>query len=370
MPSFSQLFGNFDGFSSFAEHFILAAFLFLLIAALILYLFARDRMFQVLFGVLRTIASFFTGPFIFLKKLVGQIADFGTRGDSDFRTTEQYLIHLSLTMARVAVIAVAIAGLAGSIVAGIEASWPRSLLAEIDNVKEQMAKDKVELGTATDKLEKYDKDWQSKRDQLVNQYRSEATQKSDAAQRENNQIESSANADATLARALEPIRRFLTENQNASDALSVARVHDNAIQFAERLALSDYAKAQIVKYADNWQTIMNGRLQVNSISEDQLRARIQPDYRQLSMERDSLTAQVAREEEVLSSLRKRVSYSPLPLMSSIFFGVLYFILTVWFCGLILEWISLSVSVARDIRDIRDVAKNPAPAAKSEAAVAR
>ncbi len=261
-------------------------------------------------------------------------------------------------------------GLAAAFAGGWEAGLPpKSLRDAIDSMEEALEKDKAELAAATARVNQYDNDWNSRRQSLVEEFRRERQKKSDAARQENAGIEAALRADYNTAQVFETVQQFLAQNESARSANAISSVRHRVTGFAERMAPSEGAKAQLTTYVNNWATVLVNKLQLEAMSEDQLRAQIQPDYRKVRNDAESLGTRVRQQDEQLGKLRAQARYKPELMIAGWAVGIFGFIFTVWLFGLLIEAVSLSVHVADDVRKIREAGEKNLQQAKVQAAKA-
>lgn len=169
---------SFTPIESLLDHALLGSIVFFALFLLICFFFAGSGFVSLLQGILRTGASVFVSPLVYVRKSVAELATYGKQGDSLLGTTDQYLINKVLLIVRAATIVVSVAVLAGSLVVGWYAMLPpEPLRLEIGATQKQLDKQKQELSDASIKLAPMDSDWQTKRTALVDQRKSELTQK-------------------------------------------------------------------------------------------------------------------------------------------------------------------------------------------------
>lgn len=349
----------FELVSMFLQNVVLTVIVFLGLFFGLAYAFARERFFQLIVGVFRTVVSFFVSPFVYMKSTALAIADFGQRGDAQFQASDQYLLNKALIALRASLIVGAILALAVTIAAGFEGSLPsKAVRMAISNLEEQLDKHRADLMATRARLDHMETEWQSRRQSLIEQYKNERLQKSKTATDENAQIESTLRSDSTATTALDSIKSYLAQNLSVSNEAGFARIRESADQFIGRLSISDAAHQQILRYVDNWKTQRIAATELASMSEADLRARIQPEYGLVKGQVDLLEGRVREESETLTSLRQQLQYHPEVLAIALVTGFLGFVFTVWGVGLLIEAISLAVFVAGDVKKIRMAAERP------------
>ncbi len=68
------------GALEFLGHWTLILVLFVVLFGVLAFAFAQDRLGSMLLGFVRTVGSLFSSPFVYLRKIVLSLADFGERG--------------------------------------------------------------------------------------------------------------------------------------------------------------------------------------------------------------------------------------------------------------------------------------------------
>jgi hypothetical protein len=349
----------------FGAHFFLTVALFLVLFAVIAVAFARERFLHLLLGFIRNLGSVFYSPFIYLRKIVLELCDFGRTGDSGLLFSDQYLLNKVLIALKAAIILLAIGGLAASFTAAWEATLPPQALRDaIDQLEESSAKGQTELATARARVEQMDSAWQQRRQTLIEQFKTERLQQAQTAASDNDQIEKSARGSSSMAQALESIRSYLAQNESADNAVQLDRIRDTALQFLGRLSLSDSDQRQLTQYVNNWQRGRLAKIQMDSVSESQLRSQIQPDYVDVKNRASSLASQTQGEARELAQLKSQITYHPELGFAALVSGVFGFIFTIWIIGLLVESVAFTGALADDVKKIRLNSEREIPPARA------
>lgn len=343
--------------ADFVEHWFVALNLFALLFAGLAFLFARGRIGSLLLGFLQVIASIVTSPFVYMQRITSRMADFGDKGDTQFRSSRLYLVNKLLIALHAVLIISALSGLAVTALMAWEAFRPAKELRDGEAaIEERLATERKELAPLAARVNLLDEEWKTKRQALVDNFRKERQQRLDAAVRENESIQSAASADAELQSPFLSIRNHLDNNSEPRTVEDIERNHDAVIQFVNRAPISDDARRQLTRYAGNWRTKMTMIMELGRVSEDDLRAQIQTDYRETKQSATALSERVRSDEQDLARIRAAMQYSPGAFLLRVLAGLVGFLFTIWAFGLFIEVFSLAVHLADDVRKLRERAE--------------
>ena len=342
--------------SGFAGQWIAAIVLFVVLFAGVAVLFARGRALLMLLGFGRTIASLFTSPFTYLRNICLRLADYGERGDAEYRSSRLYLVNKLLIALHAIVIVMALGGLAATALSAWNAFLPPKFLRDAeDSLVQRLAPEQQELASVTARLNQLEQEWTTRRQALVDQYRASRQQKLDAAVRDNESIEATASADEQLSAPFGSIRNYLSSDPLPRNAALVSSRYESVIQFLNRITLLDDRRQVLIRYAENWKTRATMALELSALSEEEIRTQAQPDYPDIQRRATLLGERVQSDQQQLADVRAQLKYSPGAFVLQLIIGLFAFILLVWLLGLFIELLSLSVYAADDIRRLRELA---------------
>lgn len=298
-------------------------------------------------AILRSTLSFFTSPFHYLRKTVGELS----LGEANPRlaNVDHYLLKkLLISMQVVLLLAIIVGcglGAATSYLAFLPPSEMRHELAETRNM---LSKTEAQNLADSAKLKQEDSSWTDRRQELVEKARADEKQRKQA-------TESALQADVAAiqqspdaARYLSALQSFLAQRQGYSGAADEAKSFINRIP-----SLTSEDTAHLLAYCDHWQEIQSLSSKEPK-SEAALRAEIQPDHAQL-------VEDVRSEESQLKYLREEVkrlddlctqNYHPERMIASLLAFFLVGIVYVWGGGALIEAFSMCIYLANDVKQIR------------------
>lgn len=337
-----------DLFQSLREHLTATIILFVILANLIAYLFAGKKIGSFYLGALRTLASLFYSPILYLKGSFLDLANFGKKGEKEFADNKQYLLNKFLIFAQLLLVVISVS----IISAGIVSAWnaflpPKYLRDRINEFETSIAEKKNELSTTDSKIQQMDKDWVEKKDQLIINYKNEKKKESLKAVSDNRSLESSISGNEEISTIFSSIKNYL-DVQNGS---SYTKKYE-AINYIERQYISSDGANQLKAYAENWYIIQKVKDDLGNFSEENLRSEIQPDYNSLKQTSLELNGLITRWEADLVSMKAELKYNFTNFILIILSSILVCIITVWVMGIFLELLGLSINMAGDIRRIR------------------
>jgi hypothetical protein len=344
----------FTPIESLFSHALVGCVVFLALFLLICSFFAGSGLVSFLRGILRTGASVFASPLVYVRKSVAELATYGKQGDSLLGTTDQYLINKVLLIVRAATIVVSVAVLAGSLVVGWYAMLPpEPLRLEIDAIQKELNRQKQELSDSSAKLAQMDTDWQTKRTVLIDQRKSELTQKYQDATKTKDDLISQIGKEnqGGLENVLGNVTNYLEGNGNYSYGTLEQRIN-KVREDVQRSSLPDQLKNDLGKYIDNWYQAKKSQQELGSLSEDSTRSSVQPDWGATKGAVDGLKGSIPSIEQELGTLNAEAKYHPEELLKFALYGFLEFLGLIWLWGLLHEAVSLAVHMAGDLKRIR------------------
>lgn len=357
--------GVIPSLSAFGGHWVAALVLFVVLFAALAFVFARDRVGFLVLGFARTAGSIFSSPFVFLRRTILRLADFGDRGDAEYRPSRLYLVNKLLLVLHALLIITALSGLAATLIAAWFAFLPPEYVRQAKTaIEARLSAERSELQPLTARVKQFDDEWQAKRQALVDKFKSERQQKADAAAKANRDLEATAPNNPDLASPFTSIHNYLAQVNPAASERELDRHHQSVVDFSGRLTLDEALRNQLVQYADNWRTERVMRAQLAGLSEEALRAQVQPEYPVAVQQANALTERIRSDEQELERVNAEMKYSPGAALFRLLVGLFGFIVTVWMMGLFIEGVSLLVHVADDVRKLREAGEHTAAKASA------
>lgn len=344
-----------DIFVTFTENLIAEIIVFLVLFGLIAYLLARDKFVSLLYGFFRVIISFFYSPFIYMKKAVLSLAEYGTKGEGEFIKTKQYLLNKLMLSLQAVLVVLSIALLASSLVSGWNQMLPpKDLRVAISNLEEELGKEETELQQIEPNVKQMDAAWSNQRDSLIGAYNLEHARKNQAALAENADLaDHISRLGAAVEQSFLQVRNYYSQNESFDRAFQFERVKTDVKDFIDRLGAPQEAKELMLKYNDNWYALMLSKLETSNFSEAQLRSVVQSTYSNLKDRMDYINRATPYQQQELTRLQAQVKYDIKALFFQFLYGVFQFILLVWAVGLTIEALWIAIHVAANVQMIQD-----------------
>ena len=327
---------------------------FLVLFTLISYLFARDKFVSMLSGLFRIIISFFYSPFIYVKKAMLSLAEYGIKGETEFIKTKQYLLNKLMISLQAVLVVVSIAVLASSLVSGWNKMLPPKYLREsISGIEEELVKQKAELRELEPNVKLMDTAWNSKRDSLISVYTLERNRKNESLSAENAELSKRiSQLGSTIEQSFLQIRNYHSQNESHTIPSQFESVKNEIKNFIDR-AVPQESKELFFKYNDNWYALMLSKLETTNFSEEQLRSAVQPTYSDLKNRLDYLNQTIPSQQKELAQLQAQVKYDIKALFLQLLYGICQFIILVWAVGLFIEALWLGIHVAANVQKIQN-----------------
>lgn len=342
-------------FEIFSEN--LAAFLivFVILFVSISYLFAKDKFLSMIIGLLRLLASFFYSPFVYIKRAVVGLAEYGTKGEAEFSQSKQYLLNKLMISLQGLLVVLSVAVLAVSLVSGWNQMLPpKPLQEQIGSLEGLVGKQQSELGETGPKVKQMEADWTIRRDSLTKAYALERTKKSETVLTENADLAGRiSQLGDTVQQCFLQIRDYYSQNEYQNSASQFERVNAEVRDYIGKLDVSDAAKGLMHTYNDNWYFLKLSGLEMSGFSESQLRSALQPAYNTLKKRLDYINEILPSQETELAELKKEAKYDIEALLLQILYGLLQFILLVWVAGLFIESLWLAIHIGANVEKIQD-----------------
>lgn len=330
--------------------------LFVIIGALLLFLFAREKTGEALLGIAKSIASFFYSPFIFIKNAILELADFANRKEESYQGSKQYLLNKILLLSQTFLIIISILILAQGVITSWNAFLPPKYIRDsISSTEENLDANKKRQNEITPFIEQMDSEWNSKREQLVKDFKTDRQKRINQSQSNNTKIESDLSNDNSINQLFFSIKNYLFQNESAG-ASRLERVKNDAIEYVNRQNISESYKTSLLNYINNWDIILLSQIELKTLSKSNLRNSVQPNYNSLKNEQENILQAIATLESSLSSLKIQAKYNFDFLLLGLLVTLITFVLYIWIIGILIELLWLSVDIASNIRAIKNQKK--------------
>src|SRR5258708_7310788 len=146
------------------EELLFLLFLFLGLFCLFLWLLAKGRIRELLGGFLRLLLSFFYCPYVYLKKTVHVVADFGKKREEELARSHHYLGTRITMLMRVALIVTVVGVFAFFVVSGWEAMLPPKFYRiPAKNTEPQLEQQQAQQATVSPHASQLEQDWTHQR---------------------------------------------------------------------------------------------------------------------------------------------------------------------------------------------------------------
>jgi hypothetical protein len=332
------------------EELLYIVLLFLVLFCLFLGWLAKGRIGELLGGFFRLLLSFFYCPYVYLKKTVNVVADFGKRREDELVRSHHYLGTRITMLMRAVLIVTVVAVFAFFVVTGWEAMLPAKYyrIAE-KNTETQLERQQAQLATISAHLNQLEQDWSSHRDALIGDYKASRKKQIDDLNSANAESETKLSSSPEGARVLAGLKRYL-DSGNAN--LGTAQ------QYTQMFIASEDVRSELNKYLANWNSVRSLNRQLENMSQDDLRRAIQPDHASTKQNVQYWNNQVSSTASTLAQIRAQMRYSPEALLFSVFTGAFICLLIIWGVGLFLESYTLATDMMDDIQRIRQLAEEP------------
>lgn len=338
----------------FSFHLLETIILFIIISALFLFLFVREKSGETIIGVIKSIASFFYSPFVYIKNAFLELATFASKKESDYSGSKQYLLNKILLLSQTFLVILAILILTQ----GLIGSWntflpPKHIRDAISETNDKLDVKRDRKDEIEPMIEKMDEEWNSKREQLINDFKNQKEQIINQAEKSNFNYENDLSNDNTVSQLFVSIKNYLSQNEYYSNSSRFEKIKNDALEYVNRQDLAEAYKQSFRNYINNWHSIMINKLELKNLSETNLRNSVQPDYDNLKIEKEGITSTILYLERQLMDLEPQAKYNLGPFIIVLLATFLTFILYVWIIGLVIELLWLSVDIAANLRKIKE-----------------
>lgn len=328
--------------------------LFVALSCIFLALLAKGRIRELLRAFFRLLLSFFYCPYVYLRKTIGIIADFGKKREEELAQSHHYLGTRITMLLRMALLITVVGVFTSFVVAGWEAMLPLKYYRVAEkNTATQLERQQAQLATISAHLNQLEQDWTNHHDSLIADYKASKKKEIEDLTAANGQLEAKLSSSPEGARVFSGLKRYL-DSGNATLA--------TAQQYIQMFMTNEEARNDLNKYVANWNTAKHLSQQLEDMPPKGFREAIQPDYEATRQNAQYWNNQVSSTASTLSQIRAEMHYSPESLLLSALSGAFLCLLIIWGVGLFLEAYTQATDVMDDIQRIRQLAE--APAARS------
>lgn len=332
------------------EELLFIVLLFLVLFCLFLTLLAKGRIRELLGGIFRLLLSFFYCPYVYLKKTVGIVADFGKKREEELLRSHHYLGTRITMLMRAALIITVVGVFTFFAVTGWETMLPSKYLRLAEkNTQKDLDRNQTQLATVSAQLNQMDQDWATRRDSLIADYKAAQKKQIDDLTAANVQLESRLSSNPEGARVFPGLKRYL-DSDNAN--------YSSAMQYARMFLGNQDARNDLMQYVTNWNTARNLNRQLENTSSDGFRRAIQPEHERTRQNVQYWNNMVSSNRTLLAQIQAQMHYSPEGLLLSLLGGAFMCMLIVWGVGLFLEVYTQTTDAMDDIQRIRELAEMP------------
>lgn len=339
----------FDLISQYEISFMWILVIAILILAGFSYWFTKDKFGYAFLGILRIIASIIYSPLLYFKNRFINLTQFGEKGDTGITETKQFLLNKLLIILEGFAIIIGVFVIS----TGLISSWnsflpPQYLRVQIEGAEKYIHSLDSTFQAAKTKLESFDKDWNGKKDQLIQNFKDERGKNKSAAEKENITIAAQLSSNVQF----QDLKNYLDVRNYLTDKSSIEYTRTDLENYFYYNSPDENLKNTFKKYGDNWITIKLADIDISNFSDDDLRNGIQPEYSNLKNQESSYNSEVGGYKTNLENMKAEAKYSFKSLLIGLLITFLTFVLYMWFLGLLLEMIFLMVDLAANVKKIR------------------
>jgi hypothetical protein len=350
-------------FSVFKQNLVWSLMLWVVFFTIFAALFAGRRLTPFAHGVVRVLIGIITSPFVFIRRAVRGVLQFGEEQENAYRASNQYLLSKAVTVLQ----AMVIVGAIGLLAAGAIATW-RALVpsAEIRReareyrvaVQEQRTKAK----TAADAVTKLDREWMQMQTAAVARFRKARIERRARATREMTSVENDVanyGGDAVKATLAEMKRKATPPLQSREEAPSRRQELDATL--SRTWWLASWERSHLDRWNTWWELKAVAEQEIANVPMDEVRAGEQSAHAEAKATDERESATLTSMEERSKQLDELASLKWKAAGWSVLAGFIAFLTFVWLWGALVEAGWLVLRVADDIRRMREAAV-PEPAA--------
>jgi len=303
---------------------------------------------------LKYFASIFYSPFIYIKNSILNLAEYGTKGDTELSKTKQYLLGKIMLLLESVLIIVTLVIFSASLVVGWKTMLPpEHITSAIDNLEESIDKNSTRLDEVTTEIEDLDDYWLSSGKDAYKNYIDSLDNAKSIYMDKNEKLESQLSSPENVATALDRIKENLSQYSKYGTPQRYAQGRNNMKSYSYYYSnVNEQQKIKLHKFIDNWYEVITAKYFRDNTTEDSYRAKLQPNYSGLIYNEDSLTNSINSSRSQLERLYPESRWKIEAFLISILFGLLYVIISVWLLGLFIESMHLGINAAMNIQLIK------------------
>jgi gas vesicle protein len=246
----------------------------------------------------RSFSSFFTSPWGYLRKTIGELA-LGQENPR-LRDTDHYLLNRLIRNAQVGLLVGVVLGGGFLITMAVYSMLPPPELREnLATAQDQAAQAQTTASQTENAVKQQDQDWQNRRAELIKNAQDNGRQKIRTLQDSLAADERDLQANPETERVMPNLRTFLQAHQGDPSAAEEAK------EFIQRLpSLSESQAAGLSTYCDHWAALQSASV-VAPENADAIRGKFQPDHSRLVEELESQKRLRHKRKAVLRNWKKK-----------------------------------------------------------------
>jgi hypothetical protein len=294
----------------------------------------------------RSIVSYFSSPWGYLRKTVAELAMGGA--NPRILDTDHFLLNRFISSAKVAVVIATVLGVAAIATSAVYALLPPFYLRQqFSNLMKQGESVRQASERLTQQLTREDQDWQANSAQMITKVEADRQKGIFEAKSQIEKDQASISKDADGARVLQSLESFFVSRQGQLEATEEAK------GFVKRMPLTDLSTTQLLLYCEHWRDYQE-RLGSLPLSADAVRRRLQPAHDQAARELVNRNAELEMNRRLTAqtSLEISNSYHPELMLLTLLVGGVFLHAYIWAAGLGLELLSMGFYVSNDVKQIR------------------
>lgn len=342
-------------FDFFAADLLMTIIVFLVMIAGFAYLFAGKKFTAILSGLIFSVLSLFTSPFVYLKRTMLELVDYSSKGKVDLAETKHYLLNRLVTLLQALLVVLSAMVFAVGLVSAWGQLFPSKALREtIGATEEKLKKLRTEIQETEPAVSQMETVWSSRKDSLVRAYNAERPRTAGIKLAQNNDLAGSSLAISDSGQLiLADIKNYHAQNEFMNEPSQFESVYTEIINYIDKQNPSPEMKNLVSSYNDNWYAQMLSRFEPAALSESQLRFVAYPAYHNRQLRLSILKETIPAKERDLEQFRAEEKFNIEAFGLQIVITILVFMVLVWLMGLLIESFRLSVDVAADLHNIRE-----------------
>ncbi|OGU55711.1 MAG: hypothetical protein A2V66_13815 [Ignavibacteria bacterium RBG_13_36_8] len=338
--------------ASLAEYVVTFIIIFVILFTIVSYFLTDKNLIGTIKGFFLIVAAFVYSPFVYFRNSLILISRFSLKEGTDSTEIKQYLLIRFLTFIH-AFLAIAVVAI---ITSGIITAWeiflpPKYAREENARLVEQLENLQEEFNKLNIEVTEMENNWANNKSELIKTYKKEQDSIATKAITANATIEQKLSQSPGITFFL-PIKRYLDQNENQSSIAKYERIKKEVFNYMSYQDTPQDIKGLINTYVENWFTLMVHRYEQTSLTEEQIRHKIQPAY---SSKKETLK-NIEHEKEYALNQKKNIEpmlkYSPFPSFLALISTALTVLLFTWFIGLLTELLWLGIDIAGNVSKIR------------------